>query len=105
MDSPQGVGCCHLPVWQHHAEIERKAQIKFVTSVERLAVERGREKWMAEGETKGKLETLTRLLTRRFGPLPEWVAERLASASVEQLEAWFDSGVDAATLAEVLGGH
>ena len=96
-------------VWQDINEIERKAQMKYVTSVERLAVERGREKWMAEGETKGKvegkLETLTRLLTRRFGPLPEWVAERLASASVEQLDAWIDSVVDAATLAEVLGGH
>jgi len=33
------------------------------------------------------------------------VAERLASASVEQVEAWFDSGVDAATLGEVFVGH
>jgi hypothetical protein len=92
-------------VWQDIDEIERKAQMKYVTSVERLAVERGREKWMAEGETKGKLETLTRLLTRRFGPLPEWVAHRLSASTVEQLDTWFDRGVDAINLAEVFGGH
>ena len=104
-------------VWQDIDEIERKAQMKYVTSVERLAVERGQMtgriegklegmlEGRLEGKLEGKLEALTRLLTRRFGPLPEWVAERLSSASVEQVEAWFDSGVDAATLTEVLGGH
>jgi hypothetical protein len=96
-------------VWQDIDEIERKAQMKYVTSVERLAIERGREKWMAEGETKGKLEgkleTLTRLLTRRFGPLPEWVEHRLSAGTVEQLDTWFDRGVDAINVAEVFGGH
>jgi hypothetical protein len=96
-------------VWQDIEDIERKAQMKYVTSVECLAVERGREKWMAEGKVEGKLEgkleTLTRLLTRRFGPLPDWVAERLNDGTLEQLDAWFDLGLDAATLAEVFGGH
>ena len=96
-------------VWQDIEDIERKAQMKYVTSVERLAVERGREKWMAEGKVEGKLEgkleTLTRLLTRRFGPLPDWVAQRLNDGTLEQLDAWFDLGLDAATLAEVFGGH
>jgi len=104
-------------VWQDIEDIERKAQMKYVTSVERLAVERGREKWMAEGKVEGKLEcklegklegkleTLTRLLTRRFGPLPDWVAERLNDGTLEQLDAWFDLGLDAVTLAEVFGGH
>ena len=41
--------------------------MKYVTSVERLAIERGRK----TGKLEGKLETLTRQLTRRFGPLPD----------------------------------
>ena len=41
--------------------------MKYVTSVERLAIERGHK----TGKLEGKLETLTRQLTRRFGPLPE----------------------------------
>ena len=50
-------------------------------------------------------ETLTRLLPRRFGPLPEWVAHRLSAGTVEQLDAWSDRVLDAANLAEVFGGH
>ena len=104
-------------LWQHIEEIERKAEMKYVTSVERLAIERGMAKGLAkglaeglakglaEGKLKGKLETLTRILARRFGPLPGWVDERLRHAGAEQLDAWLDRCVDAPTLAEVLGEH
>ena len=88
-------------VWQDIDEIERKAQMKYVTSVERLAVERGH----STGKLEGKLETLTRQLTHRFGPLPEWVAHRLSAGTGEQLDAWSDRVLDAANLAEVFGGH
>jgi hypothetical protein len=33
------------------------------------------------------------------------VAERLSEGTLEQLDTWFDRGLDAATLAEVFGGH
>jgi hypothetical protein len=104
-------------LWQHIEEIERKAEMKYVTSVERLAIERGMAKGLAkglaeglakglaEGKLEGKLETLTRILARRFGPLPGWVDERLRHAGAEQLDAWLDRCVDAPTLAEVLGEH
>ena len=88
-------------VWQDIDEIERKAQMKYVTSVERLAVERGH----STGKLEGKLETLTRQLARRFGPLPEWAAHRLSAGTGEQLDAWSDRVLDAANLAEVFGGH
>jgi predicted transposase YdaD len=47
------------------------------------------EKWKAEGEAKGraegkaegKAETLRKLLTLKFGALPEGTARRIASAS------------------------
>jgi hypothetical protein len=88
-------------VWQDIDEIERKDQMKYVTSVERLAIERGH----STGKLEGKLETLTRQLTHRFGPLPEWVAHRLSAGTGEQLDAWLDRVLDAANLAEVFGGH
>ncbi|MCE2692092.1 MAG: DUF4351 domain-containing protein [Rubrivivax sp.] len=34
-----------------------------------------------EGKAEGKAETLSRQPTRRFGPLPEWVAPQLQSTS------------------------
>ena len=112
-------------VWQDIEDIERRAQMRYVTSVERLAIERGLAKGiaegrakglaegkaegkaegLAEGRTEGRIETLARLLTRRFGPLPEWAAERLRAAAPEQLDQWTDLVLDAATLREVLGGH
>jgi predicted transposase YdaD len=68
-------------------------------------LEEGEAKGEARGEAKGKRDTLTRLLTRRFGPLPEWAAHRLSAATGEQLDTWFDRGVDATNLPEVFGGH
>ena len=59
----------------------------------------------AEGETvgelKGELYLLRRLLTRRFGPVPAWVEEKLARADRAQLEAWGDRVLEAKTLAAV----
>lgn len=64
-----------------------------------------KRQWLEEGLTKGKTKALIRLLARRFGPLPDWVAQRAEGASIEQLDTWFDRALDAATLAEVFGGH
>ena len=83
--------------------------MKYVTSVERLAIERGLAKGVAEGRQvgrlEGKLETLTRQLTRRFGPLPEWAAERLKVGTAEQFDLWADRVLDAASLTDVFGAH
>ena len=41
---------------------------------------------------------LQRLLTRRFGPLPNEVVARIAAASVEEIDIWVDRVLDAASL-------
>ena len=92
-------------VWQDIEQIERKADMKYVTSVERLAIERGRAKGMADGRIEGKLETLSRLLTRRFGPLPDWASAQLKTATAEHLDLWADRVLDAASLTDIFGGH
>jgi len=46
-------------------------------------------------------KTLARQLERRFGPNPEWVTERLASATEEQLTRWEDRFATASSRAEV----
>ncbi len=92
-------------VWQDVVEIERKAEMKYVTSVERLAIERGVMQGELAGLSKGKAELILRLLTRRFGTPPDWVAPRLQAATPDQLDTWFERALDATTLAEVFGGH
>ncbi|MDK2797246.1 MAG: hypothetical protein PWQ19_796 [Tepidiphilus sp.] len=44
------------------------------------------------------------MLTRRFGSLPEWVQQRLRSASGEELETWADRVLDAQRLEDVFEG-
>jgi len=65
-------------VWHDIEKIEGERKVKYVTSVERLAIKRGMEKGMtkglekgrAEGRTEGGAAVLARQLNRRFGPLP-----------------------------------
>lgn len=57
----------------------------------------------AEGQTLAKTTTLTRLLTRRFGPPPDWALEQIARASTEQLDTWLDRILNAQSLQDVLG--
>ncbi len=57
----------------------------------------------AEGKAEGKSGTLRRQLTRRFGALPAWAAQRIAAAPEAQLDAWLDGIFDAASVADLLG--
>ena len=63
----------------------------------------GRQEGREEGRAAGERALLTRLLTHRFGPLPEWASRRLALADTAQLDAWALALLDAASLDDVLG--
>ena len=54
-----------------------------------------------EGRQEGEFNLLSRLLTRRFGELPEAVVARLKSADSTLLELWGDRVLDASSLDEV----
>ena len=120
-------------LWQDIEQIEGETKMRYVTSVERLAIERGIQQGklegklegeregklkgklegklegMLEGEREGKLKgeamVLERLLAKRFGPLADETRGRLRSASAEQLELWAERILDAPTLAAVLEDH
>ncbi|MEY6434298.1 DUF4351 domain-containing protein, partial [Thioalkalicoccus limnaeus] len=51
----------------------------------------------------GKAESLARLLTRRFGPLPVWATQRIDAAPAAQLDAWLDGIFDATSLEDLIG--
>lgn len=52
---------------------------------------------------EGKVSTLKRQLTRRFGTLPAWGERRIDAASLTQLDDWLDDIFDAASLADLIG--
>ena len=81
----------------------------YVTSVERLATQRGMEQGIQQGiqqgeqrgAQKGEVAVIQRLLTKRFGSLNAETLTRLQTAPCEQLESWAENLHDAATLDEV----
>ena len=81
----------------------------YVTSVERIGIEKGLQQGLHQGLQQGlhqglqqgEQNLLLRMLTRRFGSLPDDMRERLQSAVPEQLEEWGERLLDAATLEDV----
>lgn len=72
-------------------------------------IESWTQQWMLQGLQKGKVEgealALKRLLAKRFGPLPAALEARIAAASLEEIEAWFDAAITAPSLDAVFGSN
>jgi len=63
-------------------------------------------RWLEEGREEGRemaRRLVLRLLAKRFGPVPSWVEERVASSSIEHLDGWSERMLEAASLEEVFG--
>jgi hypothetical protein len=56
----------------------------------------------AEGEVRGRAALLQRLLTLRFGPLPADVTERLANATIDELDVIGERLLNAQSIQEAL---
>jgi predicted transposase YdaD len=87
------------------AQIGPEAEEVYVTTADMLRAEgraEGEAKGRAEGRAEGAATVLVRQLTRRFGPIPDTVRERIDTATLAQLEAWSDRVLDASTLDDVI---
>ena len=63
--------------------------------------EEGRQQGIQQGIQQGR-GMLVRILTHRFGPLPDWATQQLSSASPEQLDRWAERVLEAETIQGVL---
>ena len=97
--------------------------MRFVSSLEKLAIKKGMEQGieqgvqqgiqqgiqqgmqqgMQQGRVEGSLYILRQLLERRFGPLPAWAESRLMTATQPDIEAWTATFIGANSIEEVLG--
>lgn len=87
---------------EHLQELFEAAQLPeaseaLMTAAEKL-IRRGRE----EGHRNGQCDMLIKLLSRRFGTLPEHVQAQIRSANEAQLERWAERILTAPTLDAVL---
>ena len=80
-------------VWEDIEIIEGENRMRYMTSIEKIAVERG----MSTGVRRGKAELIERQMTTRFGPLSAEFRLRLAEADVAQLDVLAERLLDAPT--------
>lgn len=85
--------------------VEEEAKMRYVSSIERLAMDEGMEKGMQQGMLQGmhqgQVRALTRILAIRFGELPDWVQQELTNATDSTLDTWIDAAFGAKSLEEV----
>jgi len=85
----------HIPITIDEIPILRDAYEKGLEQ----GIEKGIEKGTDDGRRQQALDTLRRLLTRRFGELPPAILSRTATASLGELVTWTErllsaSGID-----------
>jgi hypothetical protein len=59
--------------------------------------------FVAKGQALGRSAVLLKQLQLKFGPVPDAVTARVQSATIEELDAWAERILSAASLDETLG--
>ena len=85
-------------IWQEIETIEENQNMRYITSVERIGMEKGIAQGKEQGRLEGEAKILKKLLERRFGDLPAWTADKLNSAAEQDLETWAEAVLTAANL-------
>ena len=84
-------------LWQNLSNLEQEKKMAYVSSVERIGIEKG----MKQGMQAGEALALQKLLTKRFGAIPSDAVGKITIASSDQLDAWLNLVMDAPSLAAV----
>jgi hypothetical protein len=84
-------------LWQEIVQIEEERRMPYITSVERIGLEKGRR----EGELRGQRAMLRRLLQARFGTVPEVLGRQIDDADQERLDQLADRIGTASSLDEL----
>ncbi|MGB6104882.1 MAG: hypothetical protein WBF88_13665, partial [Pusillimonas sp.] len=94
-------------------QLEEETQMTYVTSVERVrlqrardeALEQGIEKGVKKGREKGQLDgaatVLATQIARKFGALPDWARVRMNQADEAALNRWALQILDAQRIEDV----
>jgi hypothetical protein len=92
-----------VKAWRREAERvgEERGEQRGMEIGEQRGEQRGERRGEQRGKQMGEAALLLRLLERRFGALPAWVAERLAGAETGTLEEWGLRLLEAGSLDEV----
>lgn len=81
--------------------VEEETTMRYVSSIERFAMEEGMEKGILQGVQQGQAKMLSRQLASRFGALPDWAQHKLDNATASDLDAWVDAVLSAKSMEDV----
>ena len=105
----------HLPaemdrqLWQDIQHIEGEKVMAYITSIERIGIEKGVlqgvQQGIQQGIQQGESKLLRKLLEHRFGALPTWVSDKLPAATEQDLESWGEPVLTAPTLEVVFDNN
>jgi flagellar biosynthesis/type III secretory pathway protein FliH len=92
-------------LWHEIETIEESKKMRYVTSVEKIGIAKGRQQGWQEGLEQGLLQgeskLLRKLLEHRFGVLPSWATDKLKCATEQDLEGWGEAVLTAPNLGAV----
>ena len=104
-------------LWHEIETIEESKKMRYVTSVEKIGIAKGRqegwqeglhqglhqglEQGLEQGLLQGESKLLRKLLEHRFGALPSWATDKLKCATEQDLEAWGEAVLTAPNLGVV----
>jgi predicted transposase YdaD len=96
----------------HHYEYQSEFARKYVEEGRKDGLEEGRKDGLEEGRKEGlkeglkegRQEVLGKLLSLKFGELPDWAAQRLRAADDTDLARWTERVLTAPTLDDVFAG-
>ncbi len=79
---------------------EPQLREELMTIAEQLRKE-GREQGMQQGMQQEATKTLLKILSKRFGPIPDDTQRLIHTAETSQIEAWIDAALDSENLRQV----
>jgi flagellar biosynthesis/type III secretory pathway protein FliH len=92
--------------WQEMNEYERERSMPYITSVERIGIEKGLNQGREEGRQEGRQEEVVRLLLKflqgKFKAVPTDIQIHLQKLSVDKLEELIDKTLVANSLEEFM---
>jgi len=97
----------HLPadlqraLWRDLEQLERNRRMPYITSVERIGMEKGIQEGIQQGKQLGAVDMLLRQIERRFGPPSDVVRERVTKADPSTLMQWSERILDAQNLEDL----
>jgi hypothetical protein len=77
----------------------------YITTAERIGMEKGMQQGMQQGMLEGKYIIILHLLQHKFSEVPAKYLKRLAEADADTLLAWSKRILDAKYLEDIFDAH